>query len=229
MIVKDFNIDDANLKYFVGINQINFDLKQLLDLNKVKNENEALDFIFNLIEKLQNFYKDSVVQFFSDNYILNQNQIFMACYYVQKAYIYNFNISKKKNIELFLYLAANRQIKIGIKYFGINISNLKMGKISYCVISPENNLDKINKEILENLNAKELGFTLNDKSVEKYNKIKDLFGISNNQIKVILNSYGINKFSNNQIAENLDYLFLALEDLIYEKMSLLSLENIKMK
>ncbi|MFX0187510.1 MAG: KEOPS complex subunit Cgi121 [Candidatus Hodarchaeota archaeon] len=213
MIVKDFYISDLDLMYFIGINQIHSELKI------------SLDFLFNLIEKIQ---KDTntMVQFFSDKYILNQEHLFTACYYVQKAFFNKVNISKRKNIEFLLYLASKRQIKNAIEAFGINDSDLESGMISYIIVSNENNLNKINDEILQNLKANEIEITLNNKNAEKFNQIKSYFEISNNQINAVLNSYGVKNFSNKLIPNNLDNLFLALNDLICEKMALLSLEKI---
>ncbi|MFW9898372.1 MAG: KEOPS complex subunit Cgi121 [Candidatus Thorarchaeota archaeon] len=214
MIVKDFYISDLDLMYSIGINQIHSELKI------------SLDFLFNLIEKIQTD-TNSMVQFFSDKYILNQQHLFTACYYVQKAFFNKVNISKRKNIEFLLYLASKRQIKNAIDAFGINNLDLESGKISYIIVSNENNLNKINDEILQNLKANEIEITLNNKNADKFNQIKSYFEISNNQINAVLNSYGVKNFSNKLVANNLDNLFLALNDLICEKMALLSLEKIR--
>lgn len=214
MIVKDFYISDLDLMYSIGINQIHSELKI------------SLDFLFNLIEKIQND-TNSMVQFFSDKYILNQEHLFTACYYVQKAFFNKVNISKRKNIEFLLYLASKRQIKNAIEAFGINNLGLESGEMSYIIVSNENNLNKINDEILQNLKANEIEMTLNNKNAEKFNQIKSYFEISNNQINAVLNSYGVKNFSNKLIANNLDNLFLALNDLICEKMAILSLEKIR--
>lgn len=212
MIVKKFYISDLNLKYLVGINQI-----RIFD--------STLDFILNLTEKIQNEHKNSVLQFFSDKYILNQDHIFTACYYTQKAFTDNTNISKRKNIELLLYLATKRQIKNALEAFGINLKSDKI--ISYVIISNENNLNKINEEIIQSLGANEIELTINDQSVKKFNQIKSYFEISDNQINSVLNAYGVKEFNNDLIANNLNNLFLAIYDLICEKMAFLSLEKIK--
>ena len=212
MIVKKFYISDLNLKYLVGIYQI-----KILDI--------TLDFILNLTEKIQNDHKNSVLQFFSDKYILNQDHIFTACYYTQKAFTDKTNISKRKNIELLLYLATKRQIKNALEAFGINLKSDKI--ISYVIISNENNLNKINEEILQSLGANEIELTINDQNVKKFNQIKSYFEISDNQINSVLNAYGVKEFNNDLIANNLNNLFLALYDLICEKMAFLSLEKIK--
>jgi len=212
MIVKNFYISDLDLKYLVGINQI-----RIFDI--------TLDFILNLTEKIQNDHKNSVLQFFSDKYILNQDHIFTACYYTQKAFIDKTNISKRKNIELLLYLATERQIKNALEAFGINLKSDK--KTSYVIISNENNLNRINEEVLDSLGANEVELTINDQSVKKFNQIKSYFEISDNQINSVLNSYGAKEFKNDPIANNLNNLFLAVYDLICEKMAFLSLEKIK--
>ncbi|TFG24524.1 MAG: hypothetical protein EU529_03920 [Promethearchaeota archaeon] len=212
MIVKNFYISDLDLKYLVGINQI-----RIFDI--------TLDFILNLTEKIQNEHKNSILQFFSDKYILNQDHIFTACYYTQKAFADKTNISKRKNIELLLYLATKRQIKNALEAFGIN---LKLDKIiSYVIISNENNLNKINEGVLESLGANEVELTINDQNLKKLNQIKSYFEISDNQINSVLNSYGVKEFNNELIDSNLNNLFLAVYDLICEKMAFLSLEKIK--
>ncbi len=212
MIVKNFYISDLNLKYLVGINQIGiFDI--------------TLDSILNLTEKIQNNHKNSTIQFFSDKYILNQDHIFTACYYTQKAFTDKTNISKRKNIELLLYLATNRQIKNALEAFGINLKSDKI--ISYVIISNENNLNKINEEVLESLGANEIELTINHQNLKKFNQIKSYFEISDNQINSVLNSYGVEEFNTDLIANNLNNLFLAIYDLICEKMAFLSLEKIK--
>lgn len=227
MIIKEFNVSDINLKYFVGINQISIDLSKLLDENKRGNQTQAIDFIFEVIEKVQNTFKGATIQIFSNDNVLDQNHIFNACYFMQKAFLNNLNISNKKNIELLLYLATKRQIKIGIEAFGIKYSDLKKGELHYCIISNENNIYEINKEIMQILQAKEVQLNMNDRSLDKFDKIKNLFEITDNQIRTVLNSYGIKNINKDPMSYKLEDLYLALNDLICEKMTLLSLEKLK--
>ncbi len=215
MIIKEFDIPDLKLNYFVGINQIKL-MDKKYDLNQ----------IFDLIESLQKSYEGSLVQFFNDKYVLNQDHVFTACYYVQKAFLNNSNISNKKNIEFFLYLATNRQINPSIKNFGLNEMH---NELNFCIISPKNNISEINNAIKNSLGNAEKKITLNDKSIEKYNKIKEYFKISENQLRVVLNSYSSTNFNNSQIDGNLDNLYISMHDLICEKMALLSLEKIKVQ
>ena len=216
MITKEYNIEDLKLNYFVAINQI-----------KLTNKNFTLNQLFDLIENIQAPYKGSVLQFFNDKYVLNQDHIFTACYFVQKAFLHTINISKKKNLELFLYLSTKRQIKLGIESFGITEKELEKGELNYCIISPENNIDEINDILINNLGGIEVDFTLDVKTEEKYNRIKNFFEISDNQIIAILNSYGLKAGNKLMFDQEIDDLYTSLHDLICEKMALLSLEKFK--
>ncbi|MFW9968699.1 MAG: KEOPS complex subunit Cgi121 [Candidatus Odinarchaeota archaeon] len=222
MIVKDFKIKDLNLKYFVGINQIKINLNSIIGFNRKDNEEEVLNQLFERIKEIQDKYQNSVVQFFKDKFILNEDHIFTACYYLQKAFIKNKNISNKKNIELFIYLAANRQINKSIEGFGIDISDLRKNKLNYCIISPQNILNDIYLNISSAFSAEEEVLTLNNQSTNKIKLIKTYFEITDNQINCILKSYGINP---NNSDLNLKYVVSALYDLICEKMALLYAEG----
>ncbi len=225
MIVKEFNIEDIKLRYLVGINQIEIDLNQNSEFYNVDNEEQTLNNFFRLVEHFQDKNGNSMVQFIKDTYILNQDHIFKACYFLQKAFFYGMNISSKKNIEFLLYLSVNRQINKGIEAFGIDYFDLSEGKLTVCIISPINNLNGINNELLQVLNAHEVELTINNLSIEKYRRIKGFFEISDNQIRSVLNSYGINSIDVKESEINLNYSFLALQDLIFEKMALLNLEK----
>ena len=131
MIVKDFNIKQMDLHYYVGINQIKIELDQFLEAYKILNVEEALNYLFKIIEELQNKHKDLIIQLVRETYVLNQDHIFVACYYLQKALFHDTLISNKKNIELLLYLSTHRQIGKGIKTFGVDARELKKGTFSH--------------------------------------------------------------------------------------------------
>ena len=229
MITQKFNIKEINLEYFVVINQIKFNLTQFLQLFTIDYEEEALKHLFTLTQELQNRNKGSMIQFIKDKYLLNENHLFTACYYVQKAFYYNTNISNKKNIEFLLYLSANRQISKGIETFGIDIKDLRNGHLLFCIISQSNTIGKINSELLSILKVKEIELAINSLLNEKITTIKEYYGISDNQIFSILNSYGI-KLVDKQISNiDLDSIAIALFDLICEKMALLNLEKMKIR
>jgi len=203
MIIKNFSITSLDLNYFVGLNQI-----------KLNNKEFELTQLFELIEELQTSYRNSIIQFFSDKYIINQDHVFTACYYVQKVFLYNINISKKVNTP-------------SIEAFGVSEIDLEKKTLSFCIISPNDNITEINKTLIKNLEAEEIYLTLNDKTIEKFNRIKNYFEINDNQVMSVLKSYGLRHKDITLMSGSLDNHFLALNDLIYEKMALLSLEKVK--
>lgn len=224
MIVKEFNIQDLNLHYYVGIYQIKINLDRFIATDKIDNKEKILNQFFNIIKEIQDKYENSVVQFIKDKYILNQDHIFTACYYLEKAFLQNKNISNKKNIELLLYLAANRQINKSIKGFGIDYSDLNKDKLTYCIISPQNNLNNIYVNLSSVLLAEEEELTINDQTNTKINLIQEYFEISDNQLNSVLKSYGIITYNSDL---SLSSVVSALYDLICEKMALLYVEKAK--
>jgi len=225
MIIKEINVDERKLNYFIGINQIQLNFKDYLELKNISSDKDALDIIFNLIIKIQEKFTDSILQFIDDSLILNEHHIFSALYFVQKAFQDKINILNKKNMELLLYLTTKRQIKKGIESFGMKITSLKEGFLTYVVVSAKNNIIEINQEILQLLGAKDGELTITKPSIERFNRIKQHFQISNEQINSIRNSYGFNQKDN--VEDDLESLFLAVHDLLCEKMSILSLEKVK--
>jgi len=229
MIVKDFNINDLKKKYYIGINQIKIKISQLIRSQNFDNEEKILNYFFSLIEGIQSNFKNSTVQFVKNKYILDQNHIYNACYFLQKSFFYKTNISKKQNIELLLYLSGNRQINKSIEGFGIDNHDLNSGKLTFCIISSENNIVDINKSIIQTLDAENDEITLNKQSIEKFEIIKNYFEISDQEITTVLYSYGINGEQVLISKTSLDLLYLALSDLICERMALLSIENLKIR
>ena len=119
-------------------------MNQFIRANQIDNKEETLKSLFGIIEELENKNKDSIIQVVKDKYILNQDHIFTACYYVQKVFMLKTNISNKKNIELLLYLSTHRQISKGIETFGIKLNDLNKGELTFCIISQSNNIKTIN-------------------------------------------------------------------------------------
>ena len=200
--------------YCVGINQIEIDPKEV-QINK----------LVELIEVIQSQHEDTVLQFFNDRYILNPEHILHACYFVQKAFYTKYNISNKKNLELLLYLAAKRQIKLSLKCFGVNDYNLRDKRISFCIISLKDNIQQVNIEINNYLHSHDLGSNLGNLSIDKFKIVKKYFEFSDNQILTVLKAYG---YKNDELeikSLSLEILYGALNDLICEKMALLSLEK----
>ncbi|MFX1279542.1 MAG: KEOPS complex subunit Cgi121 [Promethearchaeota archaeon] len=222
MIKRSFFVEELELKYFVGIAQIKFDLNQLLIDNKIRNEEDVLKWLFLTIEDLQIKHPESTIQFISDKYVLNQDHLYVASYFMEKAFLNKNNISNKKNIELLLYLSTNRQISKAIESFGISKNTIKEEKLTICIISQNNNLDIIIKEILDPLKANEVKITVNDQTIDKINRIISKFEISETQIKSVHNSFKESDELDKKI--NINILSLVIFDLICEKMAILNLE-----
>ena len=214
MIIEEFLIAELNLKYYIGISQVKIDIKTY-----------SLKNLFDLIEDLENEYKDVSIQIFNDMHVLNRNHIYSAVFFTQKAFYYDSNISKNKKIEILLYLATTRQIKEAIEHFGINEIIFESEKVNFCVISHKNNITEIYRKIKDTLEFKELKFELDNQSIDKINRIKVFYRFNDSQIEVVINSYESSEKEKKSV--HLDYLYLALQDLICEKMSVLSLEKIK--
>jgi tRNA threonylcarbamoyladenosine modification (KEOPS) complex Cgi121 subunit len=212
MIIKEFLFPEMNLNYYLGINTL-----IVKDL--------TLDRAFALMDTFQNTHEDVMIQFFNKNLILNSNHIFYAFYHTFKAFRSDTNISNKRNIEFLLYLAINRQIKRAIENFGITDLIVSQGVLDFCIFSRNKNLKTINEDILKIFNAKEKEMNLDDFSIDKYNRIKEYFEFNDNQIKTVLKSHGIllDVIKPNNV--NIKNLYMAIEDLICEKMALLSIEK----
>ncbi|MHA1192831.1 MAG: KEOPS complex subunit Cgi121 [Promethearchaeota archaeon] len=216
MITKSIIINEIDMKYSVGISKIQLGLNSL-----------SLKDLFKLIEEIQKDKKGSMIQFFNDELILNSEHVFNACYFTIKAFNNGINISNQKNLEFILYLATKRQIKQSLSDFGLNFAHISDKELTYCIISSSNELSLIDEVILQKLNAKHLTLDLNKKNYDKFKRVKDYFQISDNQISVVLKTYNLNLLSKTPTKEDLINLYKVLNDLICEKMALLSLEKIK--
>lgn len=225
IIIKRFYIEDIDLEYFVGINRIKIDLPYIINKCQGSNGRKTLHSFFDLIKEFQIKNQVSLIQFIKDKFILNQDHIFIACYYILKAFHYRTNISNKKNIEFLLYLSTYRQIKKGFESFGITLQDLNKGELTFCIVSKVNNISQINKNFLIYLNASELELDINNLSIKKLNRIIEFYDFSDKQITSVLNSYGIKKKSHDEFLNDFESLTLAIFDLICEKMALLNLEK----
>lgn len=217
MITEDFYIEEINLSYSVLISKV-----------KLAERNYRLQEIFDLIERFQQKFSNIILQFFDPGIILNEDHIFSAIYFMVKAFKQGINISNKKNIELLLYLSGNRQIKKALPVVGISETNIKKKELYYCIISSENEIEPINEEILEDLDAKVLDLDINHQTINKFNKIKDYFKISDEELMVVLNSYGIDVPEIKINMKNIEDYYYSLMDLVCERMALLSLDSVKL-
>ena len=205
---------ETGLKIYIGITEVSLNI-----------ENISSNKLLSLSNYIDINYDNALLQFFNSKYILNSEHIYSACYFTYNAFLSHNNISKSKEIELLLFLSVNRQIKIAIRDFGLPDDTKKDINFILCLSSFQNNLDIIYTDLQDRINFQELSFKLDDYSIERFNRIKNYFDISDNQIKVLLKSANL-KINNNKINEvPLDYLYSALTDIIREKMVLLSIEK----
>ena len=205
---------NTGLKIYIGITEVSLNI-----------ENISSNKLLSLSNYIDINYDNALLQFFNSKYILNSEHIYSACYFTYNAFLSHNNISKSKEIELLLFLSVNRQIKIAIRDFGLPDDTKKDINFILCLSSFQNNLDIIYTDLQDRINFQELSFKLDDYSIERFNRIKNYFDISDNQIKVLLKSANL-KINNNKINEvPLDYLYSALTDIIREKMVLLSIEK----
>jgi tRNA threonylcarbamoyladenosine modification (KEOPS) complex Cgi121 subunit len=217
MITERFYIEEMELSYSVLISKV-----------RLFEGEYILKDIFKLIEDFQEKNPDIILQFFDPDIILNEDHIFSAIYFMLKAFQEGINISNKKNIELLLYLSANRQIKKALSFVGISERNLKEKELYYIIISEDTDIEEINEKIIKILDAKNVEFNLNHQTFEKFNKVRDFFKISDEELTVVLNSYGIDVSEVKVNNENIDDYYYSLLDLIGERMALLSLNNVKL-
>lgn len=215
MILREFNFNNPSHRYWVALSQI-----------QISSSDLSLDEMFGLMETIQNKYDNSVLQFFSEKYVLNIEHTYNACYFLEKAFLNKKNILNKKSLEFLLYLATKRQIKSGIEDFGIQLIDIKNGLLNSCIIASEENCSQILNDIKNKIGGTEVPNTIDGKSYEKFLTVKNYFQFSDLQIRTVLNSYEIMEAKYKLEKVDLTHLYLALNGLIREKMVLLSLEKV---
>lgn len=187
----------------------------------------SLEEFLELIFQIQNKFPGSLIQFFNDKFVLNEEQVLNACYFMVRAFNSSHNISSNRNLEFLLYLACSRQIKYSLKHFGLNDELFKKGVLNYCIISSKGKIIEINNEIRDVFNCVPQKPDILRKSLEKFDNVKNFFNFSKSQLEVILNSYEAKIDFSHLENDDLDIIYRALSDLICEKMVLLSLEKVK--
>ena len=216
MNIKHFKNEDLSLEYFIGLASIRLESNDL-------RLNELLD----IVDKVQFQYKNSTIQFFNPEKVLNVEHVYNACYFSEKAFKLKFNISSKKNLEYLLYLSGKRQIKNALEDFGLNDEIINKKSIECLVISPINNIEKIIDILSINLHLAVENTSLLNKSLKKLITVKDYFEVSDEQLFSVLKTRDVNVKEGNLLNADINELYSALNDLICEKMVLLSLEKIK--
>jgi tRNA threonylcarbamoyladenosine modification (KEOPS) complex Cgi121 subunit len=211
MNVKRFKLFDDDSIYYIAIGRIKV-LSRDIDLKK----------LFLKLDSIQDKEGMLLFQFFCTDHVLDYQHVCNACFFTLKAIKEKTCISNKNNLEFLLYLSTNRQIDNAIQDFGIKPVHAEKEFFDFCIVGNDRNILKKVDDIFDEFLLQEVRSELNTKNVDKFNKVKDYFSIKDLQMASILHSYDQN--SN----ENLDSLYLILNDLIREKMVLLSLEKAKM-
>ncbi len=209
MITEKFSIHEYHLNYYISLSKISLDKSSL-----------TLDQIIRHFSTLERENEKCFIQVCSDNLILNEMHIFSAVFFVQKAFLQGYNISSRKNLELLLYLATDRQIKNGFKDFGVSELVERKSPVILCIVTPNTGYQLIFDDILKTLNACEIELSISSPSIDKIKRIKNYYDISDNQIRVLLKSYSIcDKRINKDNSYDIHELFVsALNDIIQEKM-----------
>jgi tRNA threonylcarbamoyladenosine modification (KEOPS) complex Cgi121 subunit len=229
MIMQKFQtkISKNEISYFVGYDQVYLDIDKYKLENQLKTNEKVLQKLISQISQIQNQFEGVNIQLLDHSYLLNQRHLFLGCYFMQKAFKLGLNISNKRNIELLLYLAGKRQIKRALKAFGLKIAKLDDKPITFCILSPKNNLNDIRKtiqQIISNHFVKHID--ISDLNLEKLERIRNFFNFNLNQLQVLSNSYNFNFKEISKNEQHLENYAKILGDLISEKMSKLSLEKI---
>ncbi len=222
-------IQGENIEIYLGFNGIKVNIKNLKDKYNLQDNVDIIDYFVNLISKLESQYNQSTIQIFNPEFVISPEHIITAFYNTHKAFYDKKNISNQKNLEFLLYLSTKRQISEAIKYFGIKVDEKKLKtplELTYLIASYENNVETIKKSITQVLNTINDPTIITEKSIAKLRKIINYFKINMNQLEIIFHSNGKefneeNAFRNN----NLNDLYEACLEIIYEKMAFLSLEK----
>ena len=205
---------ETGLKFYISIAEVSINI-----------ENVSSNKLLGLSNYIDINYNNALLQLLNAKYILNSEHIYSACYFTYNAFLSHNNISKSKQIELLLFLSVNRQIKIAIRDFGLSDDIKTNINVILCLSSFKNNLDTIYTDLQDRIKFQELSFELDNYSIERFNRIKKYFDISDNQINVLLKSANLHINNNNKNEIPLEYLYSALTDIIREKMVLLSVEK----
>ncbi len=136
------------------------------------------------IEIISNKY-NTEIQLLDADSIATWEHVFFSAMHALKAFVQKRNVSKTISMESLLYASCQRQIDIGIKKLGIdknskNIAVLIIGNIV-------KNIENAKEDISSLIEAEEEDIILDIQDNNKFEKLCDLYNISNNE----LSAFGI--------------------------------------
>ena len=159
----------------------------------------------NLINTLQGRIQDGYIQFFNAKLISGWEHLFFAALNALKSFESKLNISNNLAIEMLLFASAQRQIKKAVKLLGIKSES---SQIAIIIIAETKQRASETLEMVSELIFGERDDSVVELSDEKYEAIKELFGISNLEFKSKLIRKGLERS--------------ALIDLVIEHIALLA-------
>lgn len=196
---------------------------------QISKNSQIIEYLIDVISTLTIQYEGALIQLFNPELVISQKQIINAFYHTQKAFLSSSNISKQKNIEFLVFLAANRKISEAIKHFGVKIKpdneNSEI-KIAFLIAHSEDKIDSIFEDLTRNIGGIGDDSIILHQDLQKLKSIIDFFNISDKQILITLHSYNINVDPEDLFKKvELNLEINACLDIINEKMALLSLEK----
>lgn len=152
--------------------------------------------------------RDVEVQFFDAKLIAGWEHLYFALLNALKAFENKLNISNSLAVEILLYASAQRQIKKAVELLGMKPSS---SNVAVTVLA-ETEL-KANKtlETISNMISGKCDDSVLELTNEKFDDIKDLFGISEPELNARLESKGLER--------------KALTDLVIEHVALLAIQR----
>jgi len=148
------------------------------------------------------------VQFFNANLIAGPEHLYFAALNAVKAFETNLSISNSLTVETLLYASAQRQIKKAVELLGITAET---SEVAVLVIAETEAKARETLESISNLIPGLCDDNVIELSDEKFEMIKELFGISDLELEAKLEKKGFEKE--------------ALVNLVIEHMALLAIER----
>jgi len=147
---------------------------------KVRNPDD----FFNKIDAFKK--RNVIIQFFNADLIAGWEHVFFSTVNAYNAFHQKRNISNKIEIEIMLYVSAQRQIKSAIDSFGVNEDTSNLAILA--IAESEENIEKILYDLMASI-----GGTMDDSVLEindhrKFEKICKAFNISLKELKAIRRS-----------------------------------------
>ena len=169
-IPKPFEVEIAKEKYYVLVTGIEF------------TKPKSLENLINRINSIKREY-DVSITLVNPKILATKIHGILAAKYAIKSFKYKLNVSRRLDLEILVYIAANRQIKEAIRLAGPE------DRFSFTVFIAVSKDTKSLNKVLEIFLKEERG-TLNDSILritkEKFHYIRNVFSIRDEELRVTL-------------------------------------------